>query len=427
MPFSAQSASAPNENESGINFQPAAQLLKNHGQETRLRQLRLSRYRNYAALKQEFSAACVVFTGHNGAGKTNLLEAISLLSPGRGLRRASYADISAVLPADTAAAPAAEAAGHFAVSAKLESPVYGEAQIGTGLAALRSGGDWAAGKKENFSRRVQINSVQQPAEALAEYCRILWLIPAQDGIFIGSAGERRRFLDRLVLALDPTHGRRVIDYEKAMRSRNRLLAEASCDSGFLDAVEAQMAELGTAIAAARLETVRRLSAITAPLFGAGSFPQAALKMDGFLEERLENQAAVDVEDSFREELRQSRDKDRSIGRSGAGPHRSDLLIFHRAKNMPAALCSTGEQKALLTGLILAHSYLTAELSDMLPILLLDEVAAHLDKTRRAALFALLEELGVQTFMTGTDAMLFSALRGRAEFFTVENGALTQSS
>jgi len=396
-----------------------------------LRQLRLTHYRNYAALKQEFSGAPVVLTGPNGAGKTNLLEAVSLLSPGRGLRRAAYADIPSLAPAagNIAAAPAADkaaaagAAENFAVAALLESELYGAVQIGTGLNAPRGSAAGEAGKAVS-SRRIQINGAAGPAEGLAEYCRVVWLVPAQDGLFIGPAAERRRFWDRMVLALDAAHGRRVIDYEKIMRSRNRLLAEERPDAGYLAAIEAQMAALGAAIAAARLELAARLNAIAAPLFGAGSFPQAALQAEGLLENSLaESWPAVEAEEDFACRLRDNREADRRAGRSLLGPHRSDLLVWHKEKNMPAALCSTGEQKALLTGIILAHAYLTAELSGMTPILLLDEIAAHLDAQRRAALFALLEELRAQAFMTGTDAALFAALQGRAQFFAVENGRI----
>jgi len=392
----------------------------------RLRQLRLTHYRNYAALKQEFSGAPVVLTGANGAGKTNLLEAISLLSPGRGLRRASYADIpSLAVPAasdETAAEAAAASAGNFTISALLQSDAYGETQIGTGLAAARA--DGADSGRAALSRRIQINGAAASAEGMAEYCRIVWLVPAQDGLFTGGAGDRRRFLDRMVLALDAAHARRVIDYEKIMRSRNRLLADDSPDSAFLEAIEAQMAALGTAIAAARLELAARLDAIEAPLFAGGSFPQAILKIDGLLENSLaQAQPAVDVEEQFSLMLRQNRGEDRRAGRSLLGPHRSDLLVWHKDKAMPAGLCSTGEQKALLTGIILAHAYLTAELSGMTPILLLDEIAAHLDEKRRAALFTLLEQLRAQAFMTGTDKALFAALEGKAQFFSVKNGQI----
>jgi len=387
-----------------------------------VRQLVLSHYRNYSRLKRDFTAGRIVLTGENGAGKTNLLEALSLLSPGRGLRRAAYGDIAAA-GGDSSSGDEA-GGGNFAVSAQLVSPLYGDTQIGTGLVSLPAAKEAARpGKALSAGRRVYINGAAQPAESLAEYCRIIWLTPAQDGLFSGPAGDRRRFWDRLILALDSRHARRVIDYDKAMRARNRLLAEGSADMRWLGAIEAQMAELGTAIAAARREIIQRLGAITGPLFGKGRFPQAVPAVEGVLESRLEQQAAIDVEDFFCNLLRRNREKDRLAGRSLEGPHRSDVAVFHREKNMPAGLCSTGEQKALLTGLILSHAYLTAALTGMTPVLLLDEIAAHLDKWRREALFAVLEDLRVQAFMTGTDKTLFSALKDKAEFIQVKDGNL----
>jgi len=392
-------------------------------QKVYVRQIALSHYRNYRGLKQAFSAGRIILTGLNGAGKTNLLEAFSLLSPGRGLRRAAYSDISSAESGDNQNNNIRQS-GNFAVSAQLASSLYGDTQIGTGLITSPSAKNvFLPGKMESISRRVHINGVVRPAEILAEYCRIIWLVPAQDGLFIGPAGERRRFLDRLVLALDSSHARRVIDYEKAMRSRNRLLAAGAADSHWFEAIEAQMAELGTAIAAARREIMRCLGAATKPLLYKGGFPQAVLAVDGLLENRLQQQAAIDVEGFFYHYLRENREKDRLAGRSLEGPHRSDLLVFHKEKNMPAGLCSTGEQKALLTGLILSHAHLVAELTGMTPILLLDEIAAHLDEGRREALFAILEDLQAQAFMTGTDKTLFAALKERAEFFHVKDGYL----
>lgn len=387
-------------------------------QKIHVRQITLSHYRNYSVLKQDFTAGRIILTGLNGAGKTNLLEAVSLLSPGRGLRRAAYADI--------ASAGSSAANAGFAVSAQLESSLYGETHIGTAAQPRLGDNPAFSGKAEWGGRRVLINHAPQPAESLSEYCRVIWLIPAQDGLFTGAAGDRRRFLDRLVLAIDSAHARRVADYEKAMRSRNRLLAENCSDYYWLDAVEAQMAALGTAIAAARQELIGRLRAAALPLLNADGFPPAALAVDGLLENRLQKQAAIDAEEFFCQSLRKNREKDRWAGRSLEGPHRSDLAILHKEKNMPAALCSTGEQKALLTGLILSHAHLTAELAAMTPILLLDEIAAHLDARRRAALFAVLENLQAQAFMTGTDKTLFSALKGRADFFDVQDGTLRRA-
>lgn len=377
-----------------------------------LRSLALSSYRNYAALKLDLPGRHVVLTGHNGAGKTNLLEAISFLSPGRGLRRTAYQDVTSVGPVVCGAAG-------FAVHVRLECAAYGEASIGTGVAG--------AGPDES-GRRIRINGMSQPADRMLEYCRIIWLVPAMDGLFPGPASERRRFLDRMVLAIDPLHGRRVLDYEKAMRARNRLLAEGARDAAWLDALEAQMSGLGTAIAAARHEMVRLLGAVTERMLRRSCFrryfPESALVLEGSVEKALVVLPAVDVEENFRRLLGEGRLADRAAGRTLKGPHRTDLGVAHREKSMPAVLCSTGEQKALLTGLVLSHAHLTGELSGIKPILLLDEIAAHLDSQRRQALFDLLDDLGAQTFMTGTDQALFRDLEGRAAFFSVQDGCIS---
>ncbi|WP_296739830.1 DNA replication/repair protein RecF [Mesorhizobium sp.] len=373
-------------------------------QQSYLSKLTLTNFRNYAALSLDLAPGAVVLSGDNGAGKTNLLEAISLLTPGRGLRRAPYGDV------------AREGGdGGFALHARVEGP-EGQAEIGTGV----SGGD-AAGEG---GRRVRINGAPaRSAEDMLEWLRIVWLTPAMDGLFPGPAGDRRRFLDRLVLAIDPSHGQRALDYEKAMRGRNRLLTEGSRDGAWFDAIETQMAETGVAIAAARTELVRLLAAMIDKLPGSGPFPQADISLAGELENELGVTPAVDVEERFRAALARGRERDRAAGRTLDGPHRSDLVVRHRPKSMPAELCSTGEQKALLVGIVLSHARLTGEMSGLTPILLLDEIAAHLDSGRRAALFSILEDLNCQAFMTGTDAALFSSLVGRAQFLTVDHGSI----
>ncbi|RLP27941.1 DNA replication/repair protein RecF [Mesorhizobium sp. YM1C-6-2] len=367
-----------------------------------IRRLTLTDFRNYASLSLDLGPGMVVFSGENGAGKTNLLEAISLLSPGRGLRRAPYAEVTRE----------GGAAG-FAVHASLDGP-QGPFEIGTGTAGLEPGGEGG--------RRVRINSAQAAADDLLEWLRVLWLTPAMDALFTGPAGDRRRFLDRLVLAIDPGHGRRAQDYEKAMRGRNRLLSEGSRDWAYFDAIEMQMVEAGTAIAAARAEMVRLLAAMIDRL-PQGPFPQADLAVSGSLEAMVGHAPAVEIEESFRRTLASGRERDRAAGRTLDGPHRSDLIVRHRPKSMPAELCSTGEQKALLVGIVLSHARLSGEMSGGVPILLLDEIAAHLDAGRRAALFSILEELGCQTFMTGTEATLFSSIVGRAQFLTVDHGSV----
>lgn len=373
-------------------------------EQNHISKLTLTNFRNYAALSIGFSPGAVVFSGDNGAGKTNLLEAISLLTPGRGLRRAPYVDV------------AREGGdGGFALHARLDGP-EGQVEIGTGI----TGGE-AAGEG---GRKVRINGAPaRSADAMLEWLRVVWLTPAMDGLFPGPAADRRRFLDRLVLAIDPGHGQRALDYEKAMRGRNRLLTEGSRDGAWFDAIEMQMVETGVAIAAARAELVRLLAAMIERLPSSGPFPQADISLFGDLESHVASAPAVDVEQRYRDALADGRERDRAAGRTLDGPHRSDLLVRHRPKAMPAELCSTGEQKALLVGIVLSHARLTGEMSAMTPILLLDEIAAHLDAGRRAALFSILEELNCQAFMTGTDAALFSSLRGRAQFLTVDHGTV----
>ncbi len=376
-------------------------------EQTYIDKLTLTNFRNYAALSIELRPGPVILTGDNGAGKTNLLEAVSLLTPGRGLRRAPYADV------------AREGGdGGFALHARLDGPA-GQVEIGTGVPGGDSTGE--------AGRRVRINGAPaRSADDMLEWLRVMWLTPSMDALFTGPAGDRRRFVDRMVLAIDAGHGQRALDYEKAMRGRNRLLAEGSRDAGWFEAIETQMAETGTAIAAARAELVRLLAAMIERLPHDGPFPQADIGLSGELEAEIGTMPALDVEEKFRRSLIETRERDRAAGRTLTGPHRSDLVVRHRPKAMPAELCSTGEQKALLVGLVLSHARLTGEMSGIAPILLLDEIAAHLDAGRRAALFAILEELNCQAFRTGTDAALFSSLAGRAQFLTVDHGTVGAS-
>ncbi len=367
--------------------------------------LTLTNFRNYAALSLNFAPGMVAFSGDNGAGKTNLLEAVSLLAPGRGLRRASYDEMAREGQSDG-----------FAIHAVVAGN-GDESEIGTGTAGM----DLAA----ESGRRVRINATPKPAESMLEWLRVMWITPSMDALFTGPAADRRRFLDRLVLVTEPGHGQRSIAYEKAMRNRKRLLTDGSNDRSWFEAIEAQMAESGTAIAAARVETLRLLASMIAALPD-GPFPHADLALAGTLEGRIGELPAVDVEEEFRRALAAGRERDRTAGRTLEGPHRSDLLVRHRPKDMPAELCSTGEQKALLIGIILSHARLCGDVFGNVPVLLLDEIAAHLDAGRRAALFSILEDLGCQAFMTGTDASLFASIRGRAQFLTVDQGAVRES-
>ncbi|MDN5928624.1 MAG: DNA replication/repair protein RecF [Hyphomicrobiales bacterium] len=391
-----------------------------------IRRLSLTDFRNYAGLSLDLQPGAVVLTGENGAGKTNLLEAVSLFSPGRGLRRAPYAEMARE-GADMAgkrdfhADMARErAGGGFAVHARLEGP-FGECEIGTGT--LASGQEEA----EGGARRVRINGAPaKSTEEMLEWLRVVWLTPSMDGLFTGPAGDRRRFLDRLVLTIDPTHGRRTLDYERAMRGRNRLLSEGRMDESWLGAIELQMAETGVAIAAARGELLRLATAMIERLPDDSAFPKADLVIAGALEEQIGERPAVEIEEWLRGEFAAGRMRDRAAGRTLDGPQRADFLVRHRPKDMPAALCSTGEQKALLVGIVLAHARLTGEMAGMTPILLLDEIAAHFDQHRRAALFDILEDLGCQVFMTGTEPALFSALKGKAQFLTVSSGTASET-
>ncbi len=367
-----------------------------------LRELKLTDFRNYARVSLPLDSRHVVLTGENGAGKTNLMEAVSFLSPGRGLRRAALADVARV-----------SAAGGFAVFADLEG-MEGDVEIGTGT----DGGDDA------LVRRLRINgTAAKSVDELTDHLRVLWLTPAMDGLFTGPSADRRRFLDRLVLSLDPAHGRRASDFERAMRGRNRLLAEGRFDPAWLGGVERQMASLGVAMALARQEMLGLLTALVDAQDLSSAFPSASLALSGFLDGELVA-PAIDLEDRYVAMLEEGRYRDAAAGRTLEGPHRSDLLVRHREKDMEAERCSTGEQKALLVGLVLAHARLVANMTGHAPILLLDEIAAHLDEGRRAALFDRIDALGGQAFMTGTDKSMFSALGDRARFVTVSDGHLS---
>jgi DNA replication and repair protein RecF len=341
----------------------------------------------------------VVLTGPNGSGKTNLLEAISLLSPGRGLRRANF-DALPLLSGD----------GDWAVAASVETE-YGTVDIGTGQQAGSQSG-----------RRVRINgAAAKSVDQLGEYLRLLWLTPAQDGLFTGPASDRRRFFDRLVLALIPGHGAEVSAYENAMRQRNKLL-DQSADPAWLSAIEAQMAAHAAAMHFARIDSLAHLN----QFLQSGrteAFPTALLDLAAE-DEIIPATTSTELEEYYLKIWRDKRGIDRAAGRTTMGPHRVDLLVTNQDKQVPAAICSTGEQKALLVGLVLAHARLVKQMTAITPILLLDEIAAHLDASRRAALFELINALGTQAFMTGTDQLLFEALGADAQFFHCEEALIS---
>ncbi|KQM74114.1 DNA replication/repair protein RecF [Sphingomonas sp. Leaf20] len=368
-----------------------------------LSRLVLTDFRNHADLTLTPGPGFVVLTGENGAGKTNILEAVSLLAPGRGLRRAALGEMARQ-----------GGAGGFGVAARLfparagsgeglvdgapgpeeiapQAPAIDEVDIATGALA-------AAPER----RIVRVQGATTTANALAEWLTILWLTPAMDRLFVAPAGERRGFLDRLTLALAPAHAHHAARYDAAMRARNRLLAdEGRPDGEWLSALEAQMAEHGAAVDAARRETVGLLRARLAGQSDS-PFPRAGLALEGWAGDAARLQA----------DLGQGRARDAAAGRTLSGPHRVDLIVTHRDKARAASLASTGEQKALLLGIVLAHADLVAERTGQPPVLLLDEVAAHLDPARRAALFDRLAGRG-QVWMTGTEDALFEAIDPQA--------------
>ena len=374
--------------------QPAARVLR----------LILSRFRSYPALDLSVDAMMIALVGQNGAGKTNVLEALSLLTPGRGLRRAEFADMASE-SGDGGFAVAAEAVG-----------ALGAVLLGTGL-------DPAA---ETGGRRCRID--REPvgsAAAFADHLRVVWITPSMDGLFMGPASERRRFLDRLVLAVDAEHGSRVNALDRALRNRNRLLEDYGNDGRWLDAAEREVADVAVAVAAARADAVRRLAALIEAEDDPGSpFPFARLALDGALENAVLDEPALAVEDRYRQILRDNRPRDRAAGRTLEGPHLTDLLVVHGPKGLSADRASTGEQKALLVGLVLAHARLVARLSGWAPLVLFDEVAAHLDPVRRRALFERLRQFGAQVWLTGADPAAFAEIVDQAQIFEVTPGVIT---
>ncbi|GAA0473531.1 DNA replication/repair protein RecF [Parasphingorhabdus litoris] len=351
--------------------------------------LTLQNFRNYPQLRLETAPGFVVLSGDNGAGKTNILEAVSLLSPGRGLRRAPIKDMASE-----------GSSGDFAVAAEL-----GDIQLGTGTSM-----------EYPERRKTRVNGAAVPTNDLAQWLSILWLTPAMDRLFMEGASGRRNFLDRLVTALEPEHARSCTRYDAARRERNRLLAdEYMPDSEWLDALDGQLASFGSAVAEARFRITQALNDALAKTDD-GLFAAAKLHLD-------------DKQQRSEQELLQAlginRQADRRAGRTLNGPHRADLTVFHRAKDQAAEKCSTGEQKALLFSIILAHADLIADQRGSRPILLLDEVAAHLDPQRRAALFSKLKEKGGQVWLTGTEPGLFDDVPDDALHFKVAGGTVTK--
>lgn len=380
-----------------------------------INRLTLSDFRNYEGLRLETGGLSVILTGANGAGKTNLLEAVSMFVPGRGLRGAAFDDI----------ARRGGAAG-WAVAADTTGPA-GETALGTAWRPSTNRQPTTA----SSSRQVRIKGeLQKGSGSLGEFLRVVWLTPAMDRLFAGPAGDRRRYLDRLTLAFDPLHNSRSLAFEKLMRERNRLLSEGRPDPIWLSGIEEQLAEAAVAVAAARAAALEALQGFIGQMNRADSaltFPRAGLAISGELEDKLGQIPAVQVEDEYRKLLHDSRGRDQQAGRTLSGPHRSDLLVVHSATGVEARLCSTGEQKALLIAITLAHARaVKAAFGGWAPVLLLDEIAAHLDAERRSSLYAEVESLGSQAWMTGTDQSLFEAATGKMKKYNVASGAVAPS-
>jgi|SRR3984893_5128569 DNA replication and repair protein RecF len=371
----------------------------------RIRRLMLTNFRNYHAAAIAIEHHTIVLVGPNGAGKTNILEAISFLTPSRGLRHATLEDVAF-----------SEGDGTWAVAAEVEGAL-GVVTLGTGI-------DLPSVETKLTSRRSRIDREPVPsASAFSDHLGVLWLVPAMDGLFTGPASDRRRFLDRLVLAIDAEHGARVSALERALRSRNRLLGEPRPDEHWLDAIEHETAELAVAVAAARSQMVELLSDALAARDDP-TFPSAQIALDGWMEALVRTYPAIEIEDRYRTILRENRERDRAAGRTLDGAHVTDIKVTYVAKAVAARDASTGEQKALLIGLVLANAELVARLTGFAPVLLLDEVVAHLDPARRAALFDALERLGSQVWMSGADPATFGNIAARAQVIAVESGKLS---
>ncbi len=375
---------------------------------TALSRLTLNDFRSYERADLLLDGRSVFLVGPNGAGKTNLLEAISLFTPGRGLRGSSLSDVGRRQPG--------EAQGRAWTVAAVVSASGDDTQLGTGV------------ELAGASRRtVRIAGETLPPGRLADHLRQVWLTPAQDRLFLEGASDRRRFFDRLVFAAIPRHAAHAQAYERAQRERMRLLMDEGVpDTAWLDALEARLAEAGALMAEARATT---MVALQSEIDGRGErpFPQAKISLTGDWEQMSAAGAEIaDIEAKLARALADARSRDAAAGRALTGPHRGDLAVIHAEKDRPAAECSTGEQKALILNLVLAQSArLSRAESAPSPILLLDEVAAHLDRNRRAALFDEIEALGLQAFLTGTDEHLFEDLKGRAQGVRVDARGLTQ--
>ena len=373
----------------------------------RLTRLALENFRNYASLQLRLDGRHVCLYGANGAGKTNLMEAVSMLSPGRGLRGAEFTDL---IRRD----PEGALARNWALSADVRD---GDVDRKLSLELDEQG---------KSKRTARLDGVATAQNDLGELMRIIWLTPSMDRVFVGPAGDRRKFLDRHVMAHFPSHSAFSAAYEKAMRQRNALLEQGRSDPAWLDAIEFGMASAGAAMAIHRVDAVKVMQAaiLARP---EGAFPKALIDLDGEQETHAaDGMPLTDIEQEIVAQLRQNRARDQAAGRTTEGVHRTDLRVVHAPKGLPADQCSTGEQKALLIGLILANAQALFE-RDFAPspLLLLDEAAAHLDSDRRAALYDELAALGGQAWLTGTDRSLFDAFGDRAQRFEVSDGVVRE--
>lgn len=377
--------------------------------------LMLTNFRSYAALTLESGRGSVVLTGANGAGKTNILEALSMLAPGRGLRGATLAQLSRKLANEDEDGPGSP----WAVGATIEGPT-GPVQLGAGY---MPGGESAASK-----RVIRVDGeTRGTSAAFTDHVQMIWLTPAQDRLFLDGASDRRRFLDRLIAGFDARHASLWSAYEKAMRDRLSLLRSGRMDANWLSSIERIMAETAVALGASRNEALAHLTAVLSEEDPSSAFPAADLALDGEIERALTAMPAIRVEDEFAHALSANRSLDAEAGRTKQGPHTTDMLVRHRTKGRDARHCSTGEQKSLMIRLVLAGADLASRRTDATPVLLLDEIVAHLDDQRRRALFSAVGRLGAQAWYTGVERRPFEALGENARFFNVSNGSVTPAS
>ncbi|MDA0782602.1 MAG: DNA replication/repair protein RecF [Rickettsiales bacterium] len=366
--------------------------------------IKLGSYRNYKDLSLKLNASPVVLTGANGSGKTNILEAISLLSPGKGFRKIKLNEADMI--------QGGEAVLPWSISAVVNKG-FEEFRIGTGRELVT-----------DSKRIVKIDGdiVKNQAE-LTSIFSVMWLTPQMDGLFIGSSSDRRKFLDRLVYNFDPEHASRIYSYEYTMRERAKIIRQPSYDPSWVSVLEEKMAQRAVSIAAARIDTVEHIQAVISEFKTA--FPKADIDVQGGVERIMLENSALQAEEILKKQLYESRGMDTRTGRTSVGTHRSDFIAFHNEKAMPAASCSTGEQKALLLSIILAEARAKALWKGSVPVLLLDEVVAHLDEKRRASLFEEIFSMQAQVWMTGTDEELFKEIRDKAQFFNVYDGVVTK--